>query len=203
MNRIQKLINLLLLTFLFCSTAGAEVSSEKFRQMVRNNLNRHDRAADSMLSILPVRGLGEGQRDFLIAPIVRHGKLAAIYADDHRRQGIKEIASSLALKTIKLQLLHEAGVANYLKGKNLRSEKPYLISLGAISLFGSVGVGWYIPAGDSYYLLSLRGKLISEKEVIKFWPAKGELIRQISATKVIESEGVKGDSLEPETEKNE
>ncbi len=46
-------------------------------------------------------------------------------------------------------------------------------------MFGSLGAGWFIPAGDSYVLVSCAGNIADAKEVAKLWPDKAALLSSL------------------------
>ncbi len=170
-------VSLLLVLAAWCSAIG-QVSTEQFLKMVRTELERSGSKSDSLGTPLRVLGYGEETRNSIIVPVMRDGRLVAVYKDDPMRSWVTRVANEPVLKSVKLQLLSSAGAREYLQEKGFTGAEPIAVSFGPFSLFGVVETGWLMPKGDSFVLLSLEGRVVTEADVSRFWQAKLPWIKQ-------------------------
>lgn len=161
------------------SVIAQELNLDKFRRMVLAESGKGVNPSDSIGSVLRVIGFGDPGRDFLLAPKLRDGKVVAVYKDDPKRNSITLLASSAVLRSVKPDLFQADGARRYLQEKGYTQGDPQPISIGPCSLFGVLETGWFLPIGDSYVVLSMEGRLMSEIEVGKFWSAKLPLLKQV------------------------
>ncbi len=124
-------------------------------------------------------GYGEKFKDFLIVPVTRNGVLVSVYRDDPKRNSITEICSKSNVKTLKLNLFAVDGARFEMEKQGVIEPEPRLISVGPISLFGALTAGWYHDTGDSFVLLSLSGRLVTESDIARYWPEHLEALRAV------------------------
>jgi hypothetical protein len=173
------MIGLMLLISAGQVVAAEELGPDKFRRMVRNELERTQIKTDSVWTVLKVMAFGDPSLDFMLAPIIRAGKLVAVYKDDPKRNGVTPLASAAVLKSVRLDLFSEIGARQVLQDRGYASGDPIAVSVGPCSLFGVLETGWYLPVGESFVLLSLEGRIASESDITHFWPGKLATFRQI------------------------
>jgi hypothetical protein len=187
-NRIQKAISLILLLLPSSLAAQVPYPVDQFRKMVADELKSQEREGDVLGTPLVIRSLVADEADFLIVPVSRDGRLVSLFRDDIRRSWVKEAVSPLALERIRADLLTAAGAAAFLDAKKIHGGRPLAISLGPFSLFGTVGAGWYIATGKSFYLLSFEGKLLEGRKVARLWPGQARLLKALGETPVSKPE---------------
>ena len=173
------MIGLLVLILAGRIVAAEEISPDKFRRMVQTELERTQVGIDSVGTALKVVAFGDPARDFMLAPVIRNGKLVAVYKDDPKRNGVTPLASASVLKSVRLDLFSEIGARQVLQDRGYTSGDPVAVSVGPCSLFGVLETGWYLPVGESFVLLSLEGRIASESDVTHFWPGKLATFKQI------------------------
>jgi hypothetical protein len=174
-----EMIWLLLLVSAGQMLATEELSPDKFRMMVQTELERTQVKTDSVGNALKVMVFGDPVRDFMLAPVIRNGKVVAVYKDDPKRNGVTPLASAAVLKSARLDLFSQIGARQVLQDRGYTSGDPIAVSVGPCSLFGVLETGWYLPVGESFVLLSLESRIASESDVTHFWPGKLATFRQI------------------------
>jgi hypothetical protein len=147
--------------------------------MVQAELERTEVKVDSVGNALRVMAFGDPARDFLLVPVIHDGKVVAVYKDDPKRNGVTPLANAAVLKSVKLDLFSENGARQLLQDKGYVSGNPIAVSVGPCSLFGVMEMGWYLPVKESFILLSLEGRVVSESDVAHFWPGKLATCKQI------------------------
>jgi hypothetical protein len=173
------LVGLMMLFLADQLIAAEELNPDKFRRMVQAELERTEVVTDSVGTTLKVIAFGDQTRDFMLAPIISNGKLAAVYKDDPKRNGVTRLASTAVLKSVRLDLFSVVGARQVLQDKGYTSGEPVAVSVGPCSLFGVLETGWYLPVGESFVLLSMEGRIASESDVTRFWPGKLTTFKQI------------------------
>jgi hypothetical protein len=148
---------------------------DEVRQLVQQQLRAADRLEDSVWAPIMVRALLPGERDFVLVPVSRDGRLVSVFRDDPSRDSVKEVVTAESQITLRQELLTPPGVIKFLADKGITAEAPVAVSAGPMSLFGSLGGGWRIPSQGSFYLLSFDGKLLTREQVATLWPDKVEL----------------------------
>ena len=128
---------------------------------------------------LRITGFGDGSRSFWLAPVLRDGKLVGVYEDDPKRNSVTIIANEPLLKSVKAGLFDQAQVRQLLQERGFTGGEPVAVSFGPMSLFGVLQAGWYQDVEDSFVLLSLEGRLVSESDVSRLWPGKLPAIRLV------------------------
>jgi hypothetical protein len=166
------MVGLMLLVSTGQIVAAEELSPDKFRRMVQAELERTQVKTDSVGIALKVMAFGDPARDFMLAPVIRNGKLVAVYKDDPKRNGITPLAAAAVLKSARLDLFSEIGARQVLQDRGYTSGDPIAVSVGPCSLFGVLETGWYLPVKESFILLSLEGRIATESDVTHFWPGK-------------------------------
>ena len=173
------MIGLVLLLSTGQMVTAEELSPDKFRKMVQTELERTQVKTDSVGTALKVMAFGDPTRDFMLAPIISNGKVIAVYKDDPKRNGVTLLAGVAVLKSVRLDLFSQIGARQVLRDRGYTSGDPIAVSVGPCSLFGVLETGWYLPVGESFVLLSLEGRVVSESDVTHFWPGKLATFRQI------------------------
>ena len=173
------MIGSMLLVFAGQMVLAEGLGPDKFRKMVQTELERTQVKTDSVGTALKVTVFGDPTRDFMLVPIVRNGKVVAVYKDDPKRNGVTPLAGAAVLKSVRLELFSEIGARQVLQDRGYTSGDPIAVSVGPCSLFGVLETGWYLPVGESFVLLSLEGRIVSESDVTHFWPGKLATFRQI------------------------
>jgi hypothetical protein len=168
-----------LLVFVGQMVAAEQLNPDKFRRMVQTELEKTQVSVDSVGTTMKVMGFGDPIRDFMLAPIIRDGKVVAVYKDDPKRNGVTPLANVAVLKSIRLDLFSQIGAQQVLQERGYTSGVPVAVSVGPCSLFGVLETGWYLQSGESFVLLSLEGRIASESDVARFWPGKMAAFRQI------------------------
>jgi hypothetical protein len=164
-----------------CAKSG-EVTADHFRKMVQTELERHKSSNDSVGAPLMVTEFGEQARDFMIVPVLQGGKLILVYEDDPKRSWVTQIAGESVLRSVKLDLFSVAGARQFLQEKGFTgSADPMPVSFGPFSLFGVLKTGWYMATGSSFVLLSLEGRVVSETDIVRYWPNKVDVVKQLKA----------------------
>jgi hypothetical protein len=133
--------------------------------------------SDSVGTPLKVIDLSSRKQDFWLIPVSREGRLVAVYRDDPRRESVTEIASASSLRTAKPQYFSIESVTSALNEHGIEQSNPVLVTCGPVSALGATNCGWFQRVGDSFVLLSLSGKLISEAEIEQFWPERLAALR--------------------------
>jgi hypothetical protein len=177
-------MNLIMIGFMVLILAGQslandELNPDKFRRMVQTELERTQVGTDSVGTILKVRAFGGQARDFMLAPVIRNGKLVAVYKNDPRRNSVTPLASAAVLKSVSLDLFSEMGARQVLQDRGYTSGSPIAVSVGPCSLFGVLETGWYLSVGESFVLLSFEGRIATESDVTHFWSGKLVPLKQI------------------------
>lgn len=179
MSRI-KVITIATFIFGLISVALAdEITPDQMRRLVSAELKTTGAAGDSVGATLRVTSYGEKFKDFLIVPVIRNGALVSVYRDDPKRNSITEICSKTNVKTLKLNLFTIEGARLELEKQGVIDPEPRLISVGPISLLGALTAGWYHDTGDSFVLLSLSGRLVTESDIARYWPEHLEALRAV------------------------
>lgn len=158
---------------------AAELTFDQFRKMVTTDIGKTHMKVDSIGTPIRVFDFGENNRDFLLVPVFRQGKLSGVFKDDDKRNWVSLIASEAVLKSTRSDLFSKDGAKKIFQERGLGSGDPVPISIGPFSIFGVLGAGWYLPTQDSYVLLSFEGKLISEPEVDKLFPTRAPSLRHV------------------------
>lgn len=156
-----------------------EIAPDQMRRMVSAELKTAGAAGDSVGAALRVAGYGEKFKDFLIVPVIRNGDLVSVYRDDPKRNSVTEICSKSNVKTLKLNLFSTEGARFEMEKQGVMDPVPRLISVGPISFLGSLTAGWYHDTGDSFVLLSLSGRLVTESDIARYWPEHLEALRAV------------------------
>ena len=159
------------------SVSAATISPEQLQKLVRAELDKTGHKADSIGTPIKVTDFGEKKTDFLIVPITDNGKLVSVYRDDPMRSSVTLLASEAVLKSEKLPLFTLDGARREFANHGFTGSDPIPVSFGPFSLFGVMGVGWLFPTKDSFVLLSLEGRMVTESDVAKFWPTRLESVR--------------------------
>jgi hypothetical protein len=149
-----------------------ELNPDKFVRIVQTELDRIQVISDSVGIPLKVMAFGDSKRDFMLAPIVRNGKVVAVYKDDPKRKGVTLLANAAVLKSVRLNLFSQVGAQQVFRDRGYDSGDPIAVSVGPCSLFGVMETGWYLPVEESFVLLSMEGRIASESDVAKFWPGR-------------------------------
>jgi hypothetical protein len=181
---LSKVLRLVIVGIMLLVSTGLllavdELSPDKFRRMVQTELERTQVGVDSVGTVLKVIAFGDPTRDFMLAPVIRAGKLVAVYKDDPKRNGVTPLAGTAVLKSVRLDLFSEAVARQVLQDRGYTSGDPIAVSVGPCSLFGVLETGWYMPVKESFVLLSLEGRLATESDVTHFWPGKLATFKQI------------------------
>lgn len=177
-----KAISLVMLLLLAVAARGdTPFTGEQVRKMVVSELATEVRSGDSVWAPLLVTDLTESKADFYLVPVTHGDSLVAVFRDDPRRDWVREVAPAMTLRLLRQDLLSVEGASRFLRVKMRHLEGPTLISVGPFSLFGSLGAGWFIPAGNSYVLLSCAGDLADAKEIAKLWPDKAAHLNALLA----------------------
>ena len=174
-----EMIGLILLVCTGQMVVTEELSPDKFRKMVQTELEKTQVKTDSVGTALKVMAFGDPTRDFMLAPVIRNGKVVAVYKDDPKRSGVTPLAGAAVLKSARLDLFSQIGARQVLQNRGYTSGSPIAVSVGPCSLFGVLETGWYLPVGESFVLLSLEGRIATESDVTHFWPGKLATFRQI------------------------
>lgn len=66
-----------------------------------------------------------------------------------------------------------------LQERGFTGGEPLAVAFGPFSPFGTIGTGWYLPTKDSFILLTLEGRLVTETEVIRFGSDRITAVRQV------------------------
>lgn len=159
--------------------AAEELSPDKFRKMVQAELQRTQVETDSVGTALKVVTFGHPKRNFMLAPVIRDGKVVAVYKDDPKRNSAIKLAGAAVLKSVRLDLFSKIGAQEILWDRGHTSGDPVAVSVGPCSLFGVLETCWYLPKGESFVLLSLEGRVVSESDVTHYLPGKLQAFRQI------------------------
>ncbi len=170
MNRSKTIVSFLLALLLAAAATAAEPTPAQLRRLAQQERSRDGFKGDSVGTPVKVVGVGEKKKDFWLIPVFQGGKLAAVYRDDPRRESVTEVAKATALRFCRAELFAASSAAQELARVGVENPQPVLFSCGPLSAFGATNTGWYQRVGDSFVLLSLGGKLISESEVEQFWP---------------------------------
>ncbi len=173
MNRVLTVVSVLILSVLLGSAAAApEPNPATLRKLTSQVRVSEGFKADSVGTPVKVIDLTSRKQNFWLIPVLRAGRLVAVYRDDPRRESVTEIASAASLRTARTELFDSQHAAQALAAAGVEQADPVLVSCGPLSALGATNCGWYQLVGDSFVLLSLSGKLISESEVEQFWPER-------------------------------
>ncbi len=170
MNRPRTIVSFILALTLAAVALAAELKPAELRKLTQQERSQDGFKGDSVGTPVKVVGVGEKKKDFWLIPVFQGGKLAAVYRDDPRRESVTEVAKATALRFCRADLFEASSAAQELTRAGVENPQPVLISCGPLSAFGATNTGWYQRVGESFVLLSLGGKLISESEVEQFWP---------------------------------
>ncbi len=179
MNLISLITGLILLCASFTFARAEDLSPEQMRRLVVADLKTKGASGDSVGTPIRVAGFGEKVKDFILVPIVRGGKLSAVYRDDPKRNSVTEVASSANVKTLVLDLFSTEGARREMERQGVENPDPKLISIGPISLLGTLTAGWYHDTGESFVLLSLTGRLVTESDIARYWPERLDNLRAV------------------------
>lgn len=179
MNRISVIAAVTSIFCLFAMALADEITPDQMRRLVSAQIKTTGAAGDSAGTPLRVTGYGEKFKDFLIVPVIRNGVLVSVYRDDPKRNSITEICSNSNAKTLKLNLFTVEGARFEMEKQGVIDPEPKLISVGPISLLGALTAGWYHDTGDSFVLLSLSGRLVTESDIARYWPEHLEALRAV------------------------
>lgn len=179
MNRNKVIVAVALVFSLFTVSHADDITPDQMRRLVSAELKTNGAAGDSAGMPLRVTGYGEKFKDFLIVPVVRNGVLVSVYREDPNRNSVTEICSKSNVKTLKLHLFSIEGARREMDKQGVVDPVPKLISVGPISLLGALTAGWYHDTGDSFVLLSLSGRLVTESDIARYWPEHLEDLRAI------------------------
>lgn len=180
MNPLKAISNLLLAGVIFAALASAatEPTASELRKLTAQERSKAGFKADSVGTPVRVIDLSERKKDFWLIPVLRSGKLVSVYRDDPRRESVTEVAALTALRTAKSELFASDAAAREMTQAGVEQADPVLVYCGPISVLGATNCAWYQRAGESFVLLSLSGKIISEAEVEQFWPDRLEALRK-------------------------
>jgi hypothetical protein len=179
MNRINAVLVLVLLSAAFMTAVAEEMSPQQMRTLVAADLKAKGSTTDSVGTPIRVTGYGEKIKDFYLIPVVRGGKLSAVYRDDPKRASVTEVSSKNNVQTLKLDLFSLDGARRELERQGVIDPTPRLICVGPISLLGSLTAGWYHDTGDSFVLLSLTSRLVTESDIARYWPEHLAALRAV------------------------
>lgn len=179
MSRISLWVILMVMCAAFVGAAAEDLSPQQMRSLAAEDLKAKGSSADSVGTPIRVTGYGEKIKDFFLIPVVRNGKLSAVYRDDPRRASVTEVSSRNNVQTLKLDLFSLEGASREMKRQGVVDPTPKLICVGPISLLGSLTAGWYHDTGDSFVLLSLTGRLVTESDVARYWPEHLSALRAV------------------------
>ncbi|GEM_PF-1925181 len=167
---------------LICAGPGlsaGELSPDKFRKIVQAEVESAHLKSDSIGTVMRVMAFGERARDFMLVPVILNGKVVAVYKDDPKRGGVTLLAGEGVLRSVRPELFSQNGARGRLQDRGYPSGDPLAISVGPCSLLGVLETGWYLAEGESFILMSLEGRIVSESDVARFWPDKLAVCRQI------------------------
>lgn len=179
MSRISFWMVLMLLCAAVANAAAEEMSPQQMRSLVAADLKAKGATADSVGTPIRVTGYGEKIKDFFLIPVVRSGKLSAVYRDDPRRGSVTEVSSRNNVQTLKLELFSADGANREMDRQGVVDPAPKLICVGPISLLGALTAGWYHDSGESFVLLSLTGRLVTESDIARYWPEHLSALRAV------------------------
>lgn len=177
MNRLTIVYSVFIAIVLAFPILAAEPSAASLRKMTIQARQSEGFKSDSVGTPLKVIDLSSRKQDFWLIPVLREGRLVAVFRDDPRRESVTEIASTASLRTAKSQYFSTENVAAALNEHGIEQSNPVLVTCGPISALGATNCGWFQRVGDSFVLFSLSGKLISEAEVEQFWPERLAALR--------------------------
>lgn len=172
MNRISVIAGMVLVLG-FCGLALSEdISPDQMRRLVSTELKTNGMSGDSVGTPLSVTGYGEKIESYLLVPVLRGGALASVYRDDPKRGSVTEVSSKANVRSLKVELFSSEGARREMERQGVVDPSPRLISVGPMSLLGTLAAGWYHDTGDSFVLLSLTGRLVTELEIAHLWPER-------------------------------
>lgn len=171
------------LLVMFLAWVGAvfaeDISPDKLRSYVVAERKKWGAPDDSIGTPVRVAFYGEKTGQYLIVPVIRAGKVVAVYRDDPRRNASTSVASEANSRSLKPELFTLEGAKQFMVQAGVTDPQPKLVSVGPISFLGGANAGWYHDTGDSFIMLSLSGRIVSEDEVARLWPQRVEELRKI------------------------
>ncbi|MGB5107442.1 MAG: hypothetical protein WBP29_15030 [Candidatus Zixiibacteriota bacterium] len=179
MNRKNLIYSLILILATFGVGMAQERSPEQFRRLVSTELKSKGGTADSIGSPVRVKGYGEKYKDFVVVPVLRGGKLRCVYREDPRRNSVTEVCSEANVKSLRGELFTVEGASREMAKQGVANPAPKLITVGPMSMLGTVTAGWYHDTGESFVLLSLSGRLVTEADIARYWPEHLEALRAV------------------------
>lgn len=179
MSQISLKIILLILCAGFVTASADDMSPQQMRSLAAADLKTKGATADSVGTPVHVTGYGEKIKDFYLIPVVRSGKLSAVYRDDPKRGSVTEVSSRNNVQTLKLDLFSFEGASREMERQGVVEPTPRLVCVGPISLLGALTAGWYHDTGDSFVLLSLAGRLVTESDIARYWPEHLSALRAV------------------------
>lgn len=179
MNRNHLIVSFAILLIAFGAVAAQEITPEQLRRMVAADLKTKGASSDSVGTPIRVTGYGEKYKNFMLVPIFRTGKLRCVYREDSKRNSATEVCSEANAKSLRVELFTAEGAAREMAKQGVSNPAPKLITVGPLSMLGSCTAGWYHDTGESFVLLSLTGRLVTESDIARYWPEHLEPLRAV------------------------
>lgn len=179
MNRNHLIVSFLVLVGAFGAAVAQEITAEQLRRMVAADLKAKGASSDSIGTPIRVTGYGEKFKDFQLVPVFRTGKLRSVYREDPKRNSATEVCSEANAKSLRVELFSAEGAAREMTKQGVSYPAPKLITVGPLSMLGSSTAGWYHDTGESFVLLSLTGRLVTESDIARYWPEHLEPLRAV------------------------
>ena len=179
MNRNHLIVSFAILLIAFGAVAAQEITPEQLRRMVAADLKTKGASSDSVGTPIRVTGYGEKYKNFMLVPIFRTGKLRCVYREDSKRNSATEVCSEANAKSLRVDLFTAEGAAREMTKQGVSNPAPKLITVGPLSMLGSCAAGWYHDTGESFVLLSLTGRLVTESDIARYWPEHLEPLRAV------------------------
>ncbi len=179
MNRNHLIVSFAILLIAFGAVAAQEITPEQLRRMVAADLKTKGASSDSVGTPIRVTGYGEKYKNFMLVPIFRTGKLRCVYREDSKRNSATEVCSEANAKSLRVDLFTAEGAAREMTKQGVSNPAPKLITVGPLSMLGSCSAGWYHDTGESFVLLSLTGRLVTESDIARYWPEHLEPLRAV------------------------
>lgn len=179
MNRSHLIVSFAILLVAFGAVAAQEITPEQLRRMVAADLKTKGASSDSVGTPIRVTGYGEKYKNFMLVPIFRTGKLRCVYREDSKRNSATEVCSEANAKSLRVDLFTAEGAAREMTKQGVSNPAPKLITVGPLSMLGSCSAGWYHDTGESFVLLSLTGRLVTESDIARYWPEHLEPLRAV------------------------
>jgi hypothetical protein len=178
-NLISLLLSVVLSLGAWGIAGAEELSLDQTRRLVAADVKSNGVESDSVCSPIRVAGYGEKVKDFILVPVAHNGKLSAVYRDDPKRNSVTLVTSGANAQALKLDLFSLDGARREMARQSVVNPMPKLICVGPISLLGALTAGWYHDTGDSFVLLSLSGRLVTESDIVRYWPEHLEALRSV------------------------